>query len=389
MLPFSKWPLYDNQIISKSSNILKSGKVNYWTGRYGKAFEKKFSNYFNLNYSFAVSNGSIALELALLSIGISEGDEVIVTSRSYYSSVSSVIRVKAKPVFADIELDTFNISPQSVIKNITKNTKAIICVHLYGMPCDIYAIKKITQNSKIKIIEDCSQAHGACIDNKKVGSIGDIGIWSFCNDKIISTGGEGGMLSTNNKIIADKIWSLKEIGKNLNKMNNVNKSLSFPFIHDYIGTNARMTEIQSMIGLEQIKKLDLYLKKRNQNATYLTKHLSKFQSIITPTHIPNYQHSFYRYVIRLNFSYIKKQYNQQRILELLNKNNVFANVGGCPAIYKEKYFKNNKIQPRFKSINTEQLTKTSISFQIDHTITKSNLTKMLKKIIKVLKVINK
>ena len=389
MLPYSKWPVYENPIIRKSSNILKSGKVNYWTGSYGKSFESKFSNYFNLRYSFAVSNGSIALELALHSLGVKEGDEVIVTSRSYYSSVSSIVRVKAKPVFADIELNTFNISPQSIIKNITKKTKAVICVHLYGMPCDMPKIKNILKDTNIKIIEDCSQAHGASINKKKVGSFGDIGVWSFCNDKIISTGGEGGMLSTNNKIIADKIWSLKEIGKNLKKMNNIKKISSFPFIHDFIGTNARMTEIQSMIGLEQIKKLDFYIKKRNQNANYLTEHLSKFQSIITPINIPNYQHSFYRYVIRLDFSHIRKQYNQQRILDFLNKNKVFANVGGCPAIYKEKYFKNNKILPRFKLINTEQLTKTSISFQIDHTITKKNLTKMLKKIIKVFKVISK
>ena len=143
MLPYSKWPVYENPIIRKSSNILKSGKVNYWTGSYGKSFESKFSNYFNLRYSFAVSNGSIALELALHSLGVKEGDEVIVTSRSYYSSVSSIVRVKAKPVFADIELNTFNISPQSIIKNITKKPKAVICVHLYGMPCDMPKIKNI------------------------------------------------------------------------------------------------------------------------------------------------------------------------------------------------------------------------------------------------------
>ena len=387
MLPYSKWPIYENQIISKSSNILKSGKVNYWTGPYGKTFEKEFSNYTNTKYSFAVSNGSIALELALLSLGVNQDDEVIVTSRSYYSSVSSIIRVKAKPVFTDIDLNTFNISAESIIKNITKKTKVIICVHLYGMPCDMHKIKRNIKNTKIKIIEDCSQAHGASINNQKVGSFGNIGIWSFCNDKIISTGGEGGMISTNNKKLADKIWSLKEIGKNLNKMNTTNKKSSFPFVHDFIGTNARMTEIQSMIGLEQLKKLDLYLKNRNLNAIFLSGRLSKFKSIIIPSVGLNYLHSYYRYVIRLDFNHIKRQFNQEIILDLLKKNNVIANVGGCPTIYKENYFKKNNLQPRSKLSNTELLAKTSISFQADQTITKKNLIEMSNKIIKVFKLV--
>ena len=214
---YSTWPSYPNILVNSISSLFKTGLVNYLIGNNGKSFEKEFSKKMGIKYSAAVSNGSIALEIALLSLGIKKNDEVIVTSRSYNSSASSILRVGAKPIFCDIDSNTFNICTKSLKSKITKKTKAILCVHLYGYPCEIFKIKKIIKNSQIKIIEDCSQAHGAKIKNKPVGCFGTIGIWSFCYDKIISTGGEGGMISTNSKTIYSKIWSLKEIGKDYNK----------------------------------------------------------------------------------------------------------------------------------------------------------------------------
>ena len=183
MIPNSSWPNYPKNLTAKVSKILLSGKVNYLSGSEGKLFEKEFSKKFKINFSCAISNGSVGLELALIALDIKRGDEVLVPSRSYFSSASSILRVGAKPVFVDLDLHTMNISPEEIKKNITKKTKAIICVHLYGMPCDMPKICKVAKKHKIKIIEDCSQAHGAKINSKFVGSFGDIGVWSFCNDK--------------------------------------------------------------------------------------------------------------------------------------------------------------------------------------------------------------
>ena len=389
MLPKSKWPVYSKSLADLSAKILLSGKVNYWTGIHGKIFEKEFSKKFKIKYSAAVSNGSIGLEIALMALGIKSSDEVIVTSRSYYSSVSSIIRVGAKPVFADIDSKTMNISPISIKENITKNTKAIICVHLYGMPCDMKLIQDLVKNKNIKIVEDCSQAHGAEINSIKVGSFGDIAVWSFCNDKIISTGGEGGMISTNNKKLFNKVWSYKEIGKNLIKMKGVKNSSNFPYIHDFIGTNARMTEIQSLIGRHQLRELDKFIKIRNSHASHLTEALSNFRSIITPKHEKEFKHAFYRYTIILKNKYLKKDYDREVITKLLKNENIFCNVGGCPSIHKEKFFIKNQIKPKNYLKNTNYIGKNSISFQVDQTILKKDLILMVSKIIKVMNMATK
>ena len=216
-IKYSTWPNYNRKIIDSVSNILKSGKVNYLNGYYGKKFEYAFRRKFNLNYTCAVANGTLALEIALLSLKLKKSDEVIVTPRSYNSSASSVLRVNAKPVFADIDRESFNLTPETIKKMITNNTKVIICVHLYGHPCNMVEIMRLAKKHKIKVIEDCSQAHGAMYKNKFVGSYGDISVWSFCNDKIISTGGEGGMIACKSKSLYNYIWSLKDIGKNKKK----------------------------------------------------------------------------------------------------------------------------------------------------------------------------
>jgi dTDP-4-amino-4,6-dideoxygalactose transaminase len=244
-------------------------------------------------------------------------------------------------------------------------------------------LKRNIKGTNIKIIEDCSQAHGASIKNQKVGSFGDIGVWSFCNDKIISTGGEGGMVATNSKYLANKIWTLKEIGKDIIRTLKIKKSNNFPYIHDHIGTNARMTEIQSAIGRYQLKNLNYFIEKRNMNAKILFQKLSKFKSLNLPKIPNNYKHAFYRYVIILNSLYIKKNYSRSKIMDLIYKEKIFCNVGGCPAIYKELYFKKNNFVPKKKLHNTEFISDKTISFQIDHTITKKDLLEMSQKLQKI------
>ena len=203
ILPYSKWPIYDQTLTRGISKIISSGKVNYLFGKYGREFEEKFSNFHKIKYSVAVSNGTVGLELALASFNFKKDDEVLVTPRSYYSSASCIIRNNLKPIFVDIDPSTQNICIKDIKRKFTRRTKCIICVHLGGLPCDMNNIIHFAKKNNIKVIEDCSQAHGASI-KKYVGTFGDIGVWSFCNDKIISTLGEGGMVSTNNKKLLKK-----------------------------------------------------------------------------------------------------------------------------------------------------------------------------------------
>ena len=246
------WPNFSKKLISKVGSILASGKINYTDGPYGIKFEKKFSEFVGNKYSIAICNGTAALEVAIRSLRLPKNSEIIVSARSFFSSASCIVNTGHTPVFADVSLLTQNISIDDIEKKITKKTKAIICVHLAGLPCDIYNIKKIADKKKIKIIEDCSQAHGASINNKQVGSFGDVSTWSFCNDKIISTLGEGGMISTNKKKIYEICKTYINHGTNLK---NNKKTEKFIYNKDYFGTNLRITEIQSFAGLEQLKNL--------------------------------------------------------------------------------------------------------------------------------------
>lgn len=367
---YSKWPSYTNKEIFDVSKVLKSNKVNYLVGDKGKLFEKKFKEKMNLKFTCLVSNGTIGIELALTALNLNKKDEVIVTPRSYISSVSPVLKVGANPIFADID-DDFNLNPKSIEEKITSKTKAIICVHLYGKPCNIKEILKIKKKYNLFLIEDCSQAHGAKINNKYVGSFGDLSIWSFCNDKIISSGGEGGIIGCKSKKFFELLWSLKDIGKNLKKYRlNQNRYL-FPYLHDNLGTNARMTEMQSVIALSHLSKLNKFVKVRNKNANILNEYLSNIKSIKIPIVNKNTIHAFYRYVIILNFKYIKKNKDIINIIKTINKNNIYCNVGGCPEIYKEKIFK--KHNSEIKLNKAKYLSDKTISLLVDHTITEKDM----------------
>ena len=263
---FSPWPSYSVDEAKAIYNTLLSNKVNYWTGNECRNFEKKFSRYFKCKYSIAVSNGTVALDLALKALNICSGDEVIVPSRTYIASVSCIVNANATPVFADIDPLTQNITAETIELLITSKTKAIICVHLAGLPCEMDSIMKLAKLRNLFVIEDCAQAHGGKYNNKFVGTIGDIGCWSFCQDKIITTGGEGGMVTTNNKSLWHKMWSYKDHGKSYEAVYNKKHPVGFKWLHESFGTNWRMTEMQAVIGMIQLKKLSEWNRKRLSNA---------------------------------------------------------------------------------------------------------------------------
>ena len=350
------WPYYDDSTIKKVGNVLKSGKVNQWTGNEIKEFEKEYSKYFNKKYSIAVANGTLALQASLIALNLNRGDEIIVTSRSFIVSASCVNLVGLIPVFADINLNSQNIELDNIKKVITRKTKAIICVHLSGYPTDMKPIVKFAKNNNLFILEDCSQAHGAKINNTHVGNFSDIAIWSFCQDKIISTGGEGAMISCNSKSLFEKIFSYRDHGKNFKKLTNNKNKNKFIYLHDDIGSNYRMTEMQGAIGRIQLKKLDSWISKRNYNAKFIINKISKYKNLIYfSEEKKGFLNSFYRLFFYINVSNLKLNWDRDKLLKELNQNQFLFFMGSCPEIYLEKFMK--KYAPKKRLKNAENLGK--------------------------------
>ena len=372
------WPNFSKNLISKVTRILTSGEINYSYGPYGKKFEKEFSKFVGNEYSVAICNGTAALEVAIKSLQLPKNSEIIVSARSFFSSAACIVNTGHIPIFADVNLLTQNISLDDIKKKINKRTKAIICVHLAGLPCNMRDIKKLANKNKIKIIEDCAQAHGASIDNKQVGSFGDVSTWSFCNDKIISTLGEGGMISTNNKKIYDFCKIYINHGSVLNNKKNSEK---FVYNKNFFGTNLRITEIQSVSGLEQLKNLKKIQIKREQMAKNYFHIISKYQNYIY-SYFPstNIKCSWYRFYFFMKTDIKNYQNIRFKIIKNLKKNNLKCFTGSCPEIYLEKSFKklNNFKAIRLK--NCKILGETSIALDVNHTLTnakhKMNLLKL-------------
>jgi len=369
--------MYSSKQIKKVSSILKKNKTNYWTGIEGKSFEKEFSHYHNTKYSVAVSNGSVALEIALKALNLKRKNKVIVTPRSFVISASCVLNLGFKPIFADIDQNG-NISIDGIKKVFNKSVKAIIIVHLNGMPCDMDPIIKFVKKHKVFLIEDCSQAHGAVYKGRKIGSFGDVATWSFCQDKIISTGGEGGMISTNNKKLYYKMWSLKDHGKNFNIIKSKKKTLGFRWLCDDLGSNYRMTEMQAAIGREQLKSLNRNIKKRNFIANLYLRSFKKYFSknkLIKkfnlkcnscPQKLSRQKcHECLNAFYRINFYLNRDKDKTIQLIKKLNANKINCGPGSCPEIYKEKVFKKFKIYPKNKLVNAKLLGETSLTFPID------------------------
>ena len=369
--------MYNQKQIKSVFEVLKKNKTNYWTGDHGRLFEREFSKYHGVKYSVCVSNGSVALEIALRALRLKKGSSVLVTPRSFIISASCVLNLELEPIFADVDLNG-NLNIEGIRRAYKREIKAIIVVHLNGLSCDLDPIVQFAKEKKLYLIEDCSQAHGAIYKGKKVGSFGDIATWSFCQDKIISTGGEGGMISTNSKILWLTCWSIKDHGKNYNSVFYKKHKTGFRWLHDNLGSNYRMTEMQAAIGRVQLKNLDNQLKIRNGIANI---YLNKLKDYYQKYHLlkkPDFKcqtcpfkqnkkkcnkclHAFYR----LNLFINKNKINQIKLIEQINKSKINCSVGSCPEIYREKIFKKLKLYPKQRLLNAKLLGESSIMFPID------------------------
>jgi dTDP-4-amino-4,6-dideoxygalactose transaminase len=335
--PFPPWPQFNEDQIKAVETVLRSGKVNYWTGNSGQKFQQEFADFCGAQYGIAVMNGTAALHVALAAAGIGPGDEVIVPPRTFIATAFSVMHQMAIPVFADIELKTQNISPKSIEENITPRTKAIICVHLAGLTCNMEAIMDIAQRHNLIVIEDAAQAHGAEFKGVRAGNLGHIAAFSFCNDKHFTTGGEGGMVTTNNPEMAEIARSFKDHGyQEVERRNLLELEALYTYIHHRMGYNYRMTEMQAAIGLEALKTLDWNINRRRENAHYLTEHLSRYPALQTPYESPDYKHSFYKYYVRIDLNQLSVDRDQ--FVKAVRTEGVPVGLGTSGEVYREKAF---------------------------------------------------
>jgi dTDP-4-amino-4,6-dideoxygalactose transaminase len=338
--PDERWPFYADDEIEAAASVLRSGKVNQWTGPEVFAFERACAERFGGGRAIALANGSVALELALRAFGIGPGDEVIVSPRSFVASASCVRLVGATPVFADVDPDSGNITAESVSRALTERTRAIIPVHLAGWPADIPGIMEAVRGRNVKVIEDCAQAHGAEIEGDSVGSFGDAAAFSFCQDKIISTGGEGGLLTIKDEPAWEWAWSFKDHGKDFAKSTSPGEPWKFRWVHDRVGTNWRLTGPQAAIGLVQLEKLEAWSAARSRNAAIWADALSDVPGLRVPLPEGNaLRHAFYKLYFYLDGrSDAQAAQVRSEVLKASAQAGLRVFSGSCSEIYLEDAF---------------------------------------------------
>jgi len=383
----SRWPRHESDEIEAATRVLESGRVNALVhGTENRAFETEFASYLNVPHAIAVSNGTVSIELALRALGIGPADEVIVPTRSFFATTSAVVAVGATPVFADVEADTQNIDPASIERLVCGKTRAIVCVHLAGQPCDMDRLCEIGSANGIALIEDCAQAHGATWAGRRVGSFGDAASFSFCTDKIMSTGGEGGMLVMRDENVWRKAWAYKDHGKDpfCLRRNSNSPPGKFRYLHDSFGSNFRMTEMQAAIGRRQLAKLDQWVAQRRENARALLKEACRSPAV-RPMRLPDQaHHAYYKCYVRLNLERLSENVSRSDIIAALMSENINCGSGSCPDMSREAAFAGRDIKRDGELASAQQLARETIMFQVDHTLSSDQTAHVGRSLVRVL-----
>ncbi|MCX2766950.1 DegT/DnrJ/EryC1/StrS family aminotransferase [Pseudoalteromonas sp. B530] len=373
--PFSPWPSFTQQEADAVSKVVLSNKVNYWTGTEGREFEKEFAAWTGAEYAIALGNGTLALDIALKALNVGEGDEVITTPRTFLASASSIVTAGAAPVFADVDLNSQAITAESIKAVLTPQTKAVIVVHLAGMPAEMDAIMALSKEHGFYVIEDCAQAHGAKYKGRSVGTIGHIGAWSFCQDKIMTTGGEGGMVTTNSKDLWLKMWSYKDHGKSFDAIYNREHPPGFRWLHESFGTNWRMTEMQAVIGRIQLTRMPAWTAKRQSNAQAIDQ-VAKAFNVVRTVRVPDYiEHAEYKHYLFVNSAALREGWTRDRIVDEINTLGVPCFQGSCSEVYLEKAFDSTPWRPKERLTNAVELGETSLMFLVHPTLTTEEISK--------------
>jgi dTDP-4-amino-4,6-dideoxygalactose transaminase len=367
------WPAYCDEELAIARDVLASGRVNYWTGEHGSAFEREFADYCGVAHGVATANGSVGLGAALRALGIGPGHEVVVSPRSFFASAAEIVLTGAVPVFADVDPDSQNITADTVRRVLSGKTRAIVCVHLAGWPCDMPALCELGAAHDLAIIEDCAQAHGAAIDGKQVGSWGDIGVFSFCQDKIMTTGGEGGMVVTDSDALWERLWAYKDHGKSFREVNRENPEPGFRWLHESFGTNLRLTELQAALGRFQLRRLDEWVDVRRRNGALLAEAFHEIECIRVPAPPDNVRHSYYKFYAFVRPEKLANGWNRDRIIAEFSGQGIPGLSGSCPEIYLEKAFADSESVPHERLPVARALGETSIMFPVHPTLDQSHM----------------
>lgn len=376
--PFSAWPSFTEEEATAVERVLLSNRVNYWTGNECREFEKEFAAWSGTKYAIALANGTVALDLALKCLGIGPGDEVIVTPRTFIASVSCVVNAGAIPVFADVDLESGNLTAETIQTVLSDRTRAVICVHLAGWPCDMDPIMALAERHGLKVIEDCAQAHGAKYKGRNIGSIGHVGAWSFCQDKIMTTGGEGGMVTTNDETLWRSMWAFKDHGKSYAAVYERQHPPGFRWLHESFGTNWRMLEMQAAIGRIQLKRMADWAQKRTVNALAIWNTCAKYSAVRVPVfndEIGRTVHAHYKCYVYVQPKKLADGWSRDRVVEEVNARGVPCYQGSCSEVYLEKAFDSTGWQPKARLPVARELGEDSLMFLVHPTLTESEIQK--------------
>ena len=372
---FPSWPSFTPEEADAVHRVILSNRVNYWTGNECREFEKEFAHWCGSQHAVALANGTLALDLALKALGVGPGDEVVVTPRTFIASVSCVVNAGATPVFADVEPDSGNISARTIAQVLTPRTKAVICVHLGGWPCDMDPIMALADRHGLKVIEDCAQAHGARYKGRSVGSIGHVGAWSFCQDKIMTTGGEGGMVTTQDEALWRSMWSFKDHGKSYEAVYERQHPPGFRWLHESFGTNWRMLEMQAVIGRIQLARMPGWTQARTHNAAALLQICRRFAALDVAELPDGSEHAFYKCYVYVRPEQLAQDWNRDRIIEAINARGVPCYQGSCSEVYLEKAFDGTPWRPQQRLPQARLLGDTSLMFLVHPTLSAADIDK--------------
>ena len=374
-MTFSPWPSFGDEEARVAAEVLRSNRVNYWTGEEGRAFESEFAEFAGSAHAVALFNGTVALEIALRALSIKPGDEVIVTPRTFVASVSTVAMMGGRPIFADVDRDSQNMSANSVEQRLSAKTRAIVCVHHAGWPCDMDGIMQLAHEHDLAVIEDCAQAHGARFRGRSVGSLGHVGAWSFCQDKIITTGGEGGMVTTDNDDLWSSMWSLKDHGKSYEAVFEREHPPGFRWLHESFGTNGRMTEMQSAIGRIQLKRMPEWHRRRLEIANTIWAFAGESPGLRVPRIPDHVEHAAYKCYVFVRPEALRSSWDRDRVMLEINEMGVPCFSGSCPEVYLEKAFEGTGLRPEERLANASELGKTSLMFLCHPTMTDTDVAR--------------
>jgi dTDP-4-amino-4,6-dideoxygalactose transaminase len=393
---FAPWPSFTPEEAYAVQQVLLSNKVNYWTGNETREFEKEFAAWCCTAHAVALANGTLALDVALKALGIGQGDEVVVTPRTFIASISCVVNAGAVPVFADVEADSGNISARTIAAVMSPRTRAVICVHLAGWPCDMDPILSLAVKYDLKVIEDCAQAHGALYKGRPVGSIGHVGAWSFCQDKNMTTGGEGGMVTTNDEALWRAMWSFKDHGKSYEAVYEREHAPGFKWVHESFGTNWRMLEMQAVIGRIQLHRISEWSAARKRNAEAIWAACSDFPALRVPqikcvscsgnckAAGANCEHAHYKCYVYVRPELLATGWTRDRIIEAINAQGVPCYQGICSEVYLEKAFDGTGWRPHDRLPVAKVLGETSFMFLVHPTLSDVEISKTCEAIKKVM-----